>query len=76
MEATDPLPCVAERHVWPLDLIDQVSSMAQKRNQPVGPAKFVASAPDRFAAHHDTALEQQFFDIAQAELEAEIHRVA
>nr|WP_196486934.1 hypothetical protein [Burkholderia stagnalis] len=43
---------------------------------PVGPAKFVASAPDRFAAHHDTALEQQFFDIAQAELEAEIHRMA
>jgi hypothetical protein len=35
-------------------------------------AKFVAPAPDRLVCHDHPALEEQFFDVAQAQLKAEI----
>ncbi len=38
--------------------------------------QLVAPAANRFAAHHDTTLEKEFFDVTQAELEAEIPTTA
>lgn len=35
-------------------------------------AEFIAPSSDRFAAHHDAALQQQLFDITKAQREAEI----
>jgi hypothetical protein len=41
-------------------------------------AEFVTPTPDRFVADNNAALEQQFFDIAQAQLKGKVpaHRLA
>jgi hypothetical protein len=36
------------------------------------PAKLIAPASDRLVCHGDTALEEQFLDVAQAQLKAEV----
>ncbi|KVV21053.1 hypothetical protein WK79_18630 [Burkholderia ubonensis] len=60
--------------------VPRATWLAARRFHPMGKAcaELVAPAANRLVANHHAALEQQFFDIAQAELEPEVstHRVA
>jgi hypothetical protein len=48
--------------------------LAPRRFHPASQARteFVAPAPDRLVRHDHAALEEQLFDVAQAQLEAEV----